>query len=109
MSDSPVAVAPSPEAPPIGELQRLINLVIAPSKTFADVGRKPMWIVPAILLILGSLAFGITAGKTIGFEQLSQNQIRMSPGAQARMEQVPPDRRAQAERQNVVVTKVITY
>ncbi len=106
-----VPVPGSPDGSlPLNEVQRIANVFVAPSKTFADIRRNAMWLAPWLLLAIFSFAHGSLVAKKIGFEQVSQNNVRMAPSSQtARLEALPPDQRALAEKRQVTVTKYITY
>ena len=106
-----VPVAVNPDATPaLSEAQRITNVFMAPRKTFADIRRSAMWIAPWLLIAVFSLTYVTIVGKKVGWEQVSQNNTRMAPSSQtARIEALPPDERAQAERRQVTVTKAISY
>ena len=91
---APVATNPEGQAP-LSEGQRLLNVFIAPSKTFADIRRSAMWIAPWIVMAVVSLCYVYTVGTKVGWDQVAQNNTRMAPASQtARIEALPPDQRA---------------
>ena len=89
-------VMPSPEATPVSEGARLVNLFVAPTKTFTDLRRSASWWAPFLVLALFSLAFVYTVDQKIGFRKVAENQIQASPKATQRMEQMPPEQRERA-------------
>ena len=102
--------APVPEtAPALSEGQRLINVFIAPSKTFSDLKRKANWFVPFLVVAVTSWIFVGAAAQKVGFRQMWQNQMRMNPKAQERLAQAPPERRAAAESVSVLITEVLAF
>jgi hypothetical protein len=105
------AVTPIPEQTAgLSQIQRITNVFVAPSKTFNDLNRSSNWIFAYLVMVVCSLAYTSTVGAKIGFEKVSQNQMRFAPAArQAQIEALPPDQRAKAERQGVTVTKAISY
>jgi|SRR3954471_9769812 hypothetical protein len=106
---APVVTNPEGQ-PPLSEGERLIDVFIAPRKTFADIRRSAMWLAPFIVMALFSVAYSYTVSKKVGWEQVAQNNTRMAPASQtARLEALPPDQRAIAERRQVTVTKFIGY
>src|SRR5438270_3129234 len=106
---APVAINPEGQAP-LSEGQRLLNVFIGPSKTFADIRRSAMWLAPWIVMAVFSLAYCYTVSTKVGWEQVAQNNTRMAPASQtARIEALPPDQRAVAEKQQVTVTKGFSY
>jgi len=106
-ADTPQIMEPQPK---LSEAERILNIYTAPSKTFADIKRSAMWVVPWLLMLVCSLGFSYTVGQRVGWEQVMQNNLRMAPASQQeRLEQVPADRKAQVMRQQVTVTKGISY
>src|SRR5229473_8029743 len=86
--------APTPEAAPLSEGARIVNTFIAPSKTFTDLRRSAMWWAPWLLISIFSVAFILTIGKQIGFDQVSKNQIEHSKQAE-QFDKLPPDQQEQ--------------
>ena len=110
MATEPMIPPPPPDPTPgLSEPARIINTFIAPSKTFTDLRRNAMWWGPLVLMILVSLAFTYSVDSKIGFRKVVDDQIALSPKAQARMEQVPADQREQQLGIQVTITKVISY
>ena len=97
---SPAAPGPNPmpvsvpeTAPTLSEGERLIDVFIAPSKTFCDLRRKASWFVPWLVLAVASWVFMGVVAQKVGFQQVTENEMRMVPKAQERMAQMPADRR----------------
>jgi len=106
------ATPPMPDAtgqPALSEAQRIINTYVAPTKTFTDIRRKASWWAPWLLIAVVGWGMTFVVGQKIGFEQVTENQMRMQPKQMDRIEKLPP---AQRERQisiQVAVTKGIAY
>jgi len=93
----------------LSEGERLVNVFIAPSKTFADLKRKASWFVPWLVLAVASWLFiGVVAQK-VGFKQVTENQMRLNPKAQERIAQLPADRRERGMEISVMFTKVLAF
>jgi hypothetical protein len=86
-------VATAPLA--LSESQRIINVFIAPTKTFTDLKGKGNWnwVIPWLVLLFASAAFIGTVAVKVGFRQVTENQMRLSAKAQERMEQLSPEQR----------------
>lgn len=101
--------APEPAGPGLSEPQRLINVFIAPTKTFQDLKRNPRWWVPWLITAVFTLIFGIVAVQKIDMERFAQQQIDKSKFAQRQMEQLTPEQRAQNLALRASITKVTFY
>lgn len=64
---SPAAEAP-PNAKPSSPFSRIIGVLFSPGQTFADIARKPDWVVPALVIIVVALAAAIVTVPRIDFE-----------------------------------------
>lgn len=106
MSAAP-ATRPSTPAP-MSETARLINTFIAPSKTFTDLKRVRRWWVPWLLITVISYALVAVVAQKIGFQQVTENQLKLSKRAE-QLEKLPPDRRARQMAVAVTFTKAISY
>jgi Yip1 domain len=93
----------------LSEIERVVDTFIAPKTTFKDILRSTSWWLPFLLLLVSSLATAFVVDKKVGFEQVYDNQIRMSPNAQERMANMSPEQKAQNVRISVAATKYITY
>src|SRR5579862_9748343 len=52
-----LASTADPESPPLSESARIVDIFIAPSKTFTDLHRNASWWAPWLLISISSLAF----------------------------------------------------
>src|SRR5579864_4225217 len=87
---------PEPAAGPgLSEPQRLVNVFIAPSKTFEDLKRNSSWWVPFVISAVFGLLFGIVVVQKIDMRQFAQQQIDKSPIAQRQLERLTPEQREQ--------------
>src|ERR1700754_4283844 len=107
MSSATAPVAPPSE--PLSPIERIINVFIAPSKTFTDLNRDSSWWVPWLLMSVFGLIFMFAVQKQVGFEQVAQNENAASPKAQERMEKMTPEGREQAVQVQANFTKYISY
>jgi hypothetical protein len=64
---TPAVEAPSSEKPS-SPFSRMVGVLFSPTQTFADIARKPDWVVPAIVIILVALAAAIVTVPRIDFE-----------------------------------------
>ncbi|MBV9608909.1 MAG: YIP1 family protein [Acidobacteria bacterium] len=93
---------------PLSEPQRIINTFIAPSKTFADVKRVGRWWAPWLLISIFSYALVGVVAQKIGFDQVTENQLKLSPKRAEQLEKSPPEDRARRMQFSVTITKTIS-
>jgi Yip1 domain len=105
MSTAPTATT----GEPLSEPARLINTFVAPIKTFTDLKRVSRWWPPFILLTIASYALIVVAGQKVGWEQLTENGLKMQPKQAARLESLPADQRPAAMERAVKLTRIISY
>ncbi len=110
MAALPATPLPVPESvPALSEPERIIDTFIAPSKTFTDLRRSASWWAPWLLLAIVSVAFAYAVDTRVGFRQTVENQVRSSPKASQRMEELPPDQREPRMHAQAVGTKYFMY
>ena len=83
----PAPVPPAPEAKP-SSLQRISGVLFAPFPTFESIARRPDWVVPLIILMVTSLAVGVTIAQHVDFTAMAHEAIEMNPQAS----KIPADR-----------------
>lgn len=97
------------QGPLLSQPARILNTFIDPKKTFTDLNRGANWILAYVLMILVSIAFVYTVDKKIGFEQVVDNQFKLAPKQAERIEQLPPDQKANAMALQVKINRIISY
>ena len=101
--------APEPVGPGLSEPQRLMNIFIAPRKTFEDLKRNARWWKPWFVTGIFIVIFGVVAVQKIDIVQFLQKEIDKSPSAQRRLEQLPPEQRQRGLAIQATGTKVVFY
>ncbi|MFZ0629976.1 MAG: YIP1 family protein [Acidobacteriaceae bacterium] len=107
MSDA--VVQPDASAPPLGEVQRVVDTFLAPSKTFADIRRSASWWLPWIIGVVVTLIFGMAVQQKIGWDKAYENILRQTPAQQQRVESLPADQQARAKQMGANITKYIFW
>lgn len=102
------AAAPQTAPTALSETQRILNVFVAPAKTFNDLKRNPRWWVPWLLLAVASLAFIVVVDQKVGFEQVARNIVVNSSRAE-QVEQLPPDQRAQRYQSIARFSRTLAY
>ncbi len=94
------AVQPAGEATQgLTQLQRVINIYAAPSKTFVDIkaGHKSWWMPFLITVICGAFLYTAVTMQ-VTWKTVYENQQKLAPEfAKRMMDQMPPDQKAAAD------------
>jgi Yip1 domain len=93
----------------LSEIERVVDTFVAPTATFKDILRNASWWMPFLLLLISSLGTAVVVDRQVGFSQVYQNQVSLSPKAQERMADMSPEQKAQNEKISIAMTKYITY
>jgi hypothetical protein len=112
MSTTAASPAAAPEPEPLSAVGRILNIFTAPSKTFLDLKRKATWtswVAPWFLSAIFAWIFVVVMAQKIGFEQISENQLRLQPKQAEQIEKLPPEQRAQQMKLSLAITKGISY
>jgi Yip1 domain len=88
---------------------RIINVFIAPTKTFTDLKRKSGWLVPFVLIAVVSVFFVWAVDAKIGFDKATENQLKLNPKQMERMEKLSPEDREKQFDMQVKGTKYFSY
>jgi hypothetical protein len=101
--------APAAEnAPALSEVQRIVNVFVAPSKTFEDIRRNASWWMPWLIGAVLSMGFVMVMVKKVDFEDMIRQQIMSSKSAQ-QFESLPKDQQEQRIAIAAKFGKVFTY
>lgn len=105
---SAVPAVPSDQAP-LSEGERILDTFVAPTRTFLDLRRSSFWLIPAILLVLSTLAVVYTAQVKIGFAKIVDTQMQLQPKAAERLDKLSPEDRAKQMETIISANRVISY
>jgi hypothetical protein len=78
---SAVAPAAPEEQQSITAFGRIIGVFFSPGKTFADIVRKPSWLLPIVLTTLLSVVVSVAINQRINWREFMSQQIEKSPRA----------------------------
>jgi hypothetical protein len=96
-------------AKPLSEGERIIDTFIAASKTFTDIRRNASWWVPWLLMAIFGLGMVFVVDKKLGMDTAYENQLRLQPKQMDKIDQMPPDQKANAIRIGTAITRYIAY
>jgi hypothetical protein len=111
MAALPITPAPMPipQPPPLSEGARLVNVFVAPSKTFSDLRRNANWWAPFFLMIIVSIGFIFTVEQKVGFRRVTENQIQLSPKQSQQLDQLSAAERERNIEIRAKITRYISY
>jgi hypothetical protein len=98
---SEAVIPPDASTPPLSEAQRIVDVFVAPSKTFTDLLRKGAWWSPLLIMIIISTSFAVTVQKKIGWETVYDNSINMTPKVKEMLANLPADQQAIARQKGI--------
>lgn len=102
------APLPAPQVAPLSEGARIVNVFIAPSKTFTDLTRNANWWAPFLLLVIVSTIFGYAVGTKVGYGKAGENVLQSRPKQWDAIQNMKPDERdkvmQKVERQTMIGT-----
>jgi hypothetical protein len=99
-------MSPEPEAsPPMSELERVTGVFFNASKTFADLSRRPRWLVPLLLVVLATVAYIFVVSQQVGWERI----VRRSMETNARVQSLTTEQREQAIERGAKFGAIIGY
>src|SRR5215469_1416244 len=78
----------------LSEVERVVDVFVAPSKTFTDILRNSSWWLPFVLLVLSTLALSFVVDRKVGFTRVAENQIHQSPKQEDQFNQLTDEQKA---------------
>lgn len=101
----PPVSSPTPESTSLSQGARIVDTLIAPQKTFADIRRSAQWWLPFLLVTLVGWGLVYVAEQKIGLQKLVENDLHARPKAEAQFEKATPE----VQQQQVKITGIIYY
>ena len=107
MSES--VAQPEASAAPLGQVQRVVDTFVAPSKTFVDVRRSASWWLPWLIGVIVTLGLGYSIQSRITWDKAYDNILKQSPKQMQRFEQLPADQQARQKQVAAKFTGIIFW
>ena len=89
-----MATTPVPAAEPraaISPLGRIVGVLFSPKATFADIVRKPTWLLPMVIMAVLGLLASVSLNQRMNWREYVSQQIEKSP----RASQLTPEQKQQ--------------
>jgi hypothetical protein len=93
----------------LSEVERVVDVFVAPSKTFTDILRSTKWWLPFVLLVLVTVAVSFVVDKQVGYARVAENQIHQSPKQEEQFNQLTSEQRAARLRGMAVGYRYTSY
>jgi hypothetical protein len=97
------------EPEPLSEAERVVDTFVAPTKTFLDLRRSSRWLVPWLLVAIASVAMVYVVDSKVGMETVANNQMAAQPKMAAKLDQLPPEKRAAQIQTIAKYTRIVGY
>jgi Yip1 domain len=103
-------IANAQEPTPLSQSERVIDVFIAPSKTFNDILRDCSWWLPWLIGVVITFGFGMAIQQKIGWDKTYNTILQQGSQAQLdRMSQLPPDQLAHQKAIGAAFVKYIFW
>jgi hypothetical protein len=93
----------------LGQFARVVDTFVAPSATFTDILRSTSWWLPFLLSAVVTLGFAYTIDHQVGFAQVAENQVHLSPSQEEQLSALTPSDRADQMQKRATGTRYFTY
>jgi len=93
----------------LSQLERVVDIFVAPTATFRDILRSTSWWLPFVLMSVAVLGISFTIEHKVGWEQVVETQIHMNPAQQAQMAELTPEVQAQQMHRMVLGYRYASY
>jgi hypothetical protein len=93
----------------LSEVERVVDVFVAPSKTFTDILRSSRWWLPFVLMVLVTLGSAFVVDRQVGFARVAETQIHQSPKQEDQFNQLTAEQRAARLRGMGVGYRYSTY
>jgi hypothetical protein len=93
----------------LSEVERVVDVFVAPGKTFTDILRNASWWLPFVILLVFTLINSVVVEKQVGFTRVAENQIHQSPKQEDQFNQLTDDQKAARLRGMSVGYKYSSY
>jgi hypothetical protein len=93
----------------LSEVERVVDVFVAPSKTFTDILRSAKWWLPFVLMVIVTLISAAVVDKRVGFARVAENQIHQSPKQEDQFNNLTPEQKDARLRGMSVGYRYTTY
>lgn len=78
----------------LSEVERVVDVFVAPRKTFTDILRSARWWLPFILMLLVTFAATVAVDRQVGFARVAEVQVHQNPKQEEAFNNLTPEQRS---------------
>jgi hypothetical protein len=93
----------------LGQIERVVDAYVAPTRAFADIRRSASWWLPFLLTVVMGYLFTFAIQHEIGFEKLAETTLQNNAQMQQRTSSMTPDQVQQMNASVATSYKVALY
>ena len=93
----------------LNQMERVVNTFVAPTETFKDILRSSSWWLPFVLMAAASLCVTVAIQHQVGWQQVVETQIQMSPSQQSQLASLTPAQQAKQMHGMVLGYQITSY
>jgi hypothetical protein len=102
-------MATDPASSGLGQIERVVDAYVAPTKTFADIRRSASWWLPFLLTVVVGYIFTFAIQHEVGFEKLAETTLQNNAQVQQRTSSMTPEQVQQMNASVATSYKVALY
>ena len=93
----------------LSQMERVVDTFIAPTAAFKDILRSTSWWLPFVLMALATLGVTVAIQHQVGWQQVVETQIQMSPSQQSQLASLTPAQQAKQMHGMVLGYQITSY
>jgi hypothetical protein len=93
----------------LSEVERVLDVFVAPAATFTDILRSASWWLPFVLILIVSTLSTYSIDRHVGFSRVAENTVQASPKQAEQMSELAPADRAQQMEKRAIGTRYFSY
>ena len=93
----------------LSQMERVVDTFIAPTAAFKDILRSTSWWLPFVLMALATFGVAVAIQHQVGWHQVVETQIQMSPSQQSQLASLTPEQQAKQMHGMVLGYQITAY
>ncbi len=93
----------------LSQMERVVDTFVAPTETFKDILRSSSWWLPYVLMAAAALCVTVAIQHQVGWQQVVETQIQMSPSQQSQLASLTPAQQAKQMHGMVLGYQITSY